>query len=622
MRRPLEEDFSESAYRRDGTTNLSVAVRSRAPRHVIQELLDANFDQVGFIHPSRGTILHEAFKCRLEEGALDVLVHAAVHYDHQRPSQMMSPLLGVKDELGRTALHYLIDRIVRGFDRGESTSGSCWNLLRLMVEYCPSTVGTVDADGNTPLVLLLLVSAFDIDDRRGRQCEEQIFHLVRFMVERCPNAVNVGRRLPRPWHYHFQYEKNDDSTHDRQQCLSSLIHGDGVPSPLSCAILQSRSLDTLRVLMKADRHLDARACNGMVTHHREVPLHIAVSMRAPAVILKNLVDEEPRMVRVPDICGLLPLDWAWIRYTIDSCSVSNGCLPPVASSRRRHISTNFLEWHERVSNQYLGITKSVEPSNLDLVNWKRTRELHLDLLTKISHLLPVMARQDLFDESSMMQDDGDDDTVLHAACAVNCPLALVALLCDTYQDHIGTRDVKMRRLPLHYAASRKGYTAQFPIGGNNQLQGMEEVSPVNLVLAKFPSACRVVDGQNQLPLHIAIDHAKEEGQRRRSCRRRSLDASSSTTSAATTGQQSGNRSFYRPVDAILSHYPEALHRRDGLTKLYPFQQAAAGQDGDAELCYLLLRRDPTLIASDTMNNITSSATSLVVCEQPWFTGNK
>lgn len=159
----------------------------------------------------------------------------------------------------------------------------------------------------------------------------------------------------------------------------------------------------------------------------------------------------------------------------------------------------------------------------------------------------------------------------------------------------------MGRLPLHYASSRKGYTAQFPIGTTNQLQGMEEVSPVSLVLAKFPSACRVVDKQNQLPLHIAIDHAKEEGQRRRSCRRRSLDANSSMS--VSTGQQpSNNRSFYRPVDAILSHYPEALQRRDGVTKLYPFQQAASGPDGDAELCFLLLRRDPTLIASnDTMN---------------------
>jgi hypothetical protein len=592
-----------------GATGLSMAVRSRAPRHAIEQLLRANFDLIGVIPPTGGTVLHDAFKCRVEDGALDVLVRAAVHHDQQRSSRghQASPLLDRTDEFGRTALHYMIGRMVRSLERGDPTSYICWNLMTRMVECCPSTVGTIDADGNTPLVLLLLVSRFEGDEGRARQCEDEIFHLVRFMVERCPGAVKVARRLPRPWHYYFQFERCED-THDRRQAHTLFVHGDGTPSPLSCAIAQHRSLDTLKVLLEANRQLDAGACTAVVTHHREVPLHIAVSMRASVDILQQLIGEEPRTVSVPDNHGLLPLDWVWIRYTLDMCSWPIRCFSNVAPSRRRYITSNFLEWHERVSNQHLGISKSYQDSSFLEGNCPLT----LDLLKRISHLLPIMAGHSQAKDSSILIDRDDGSAfalLLHAACAVNCPLALVALACEAHPNQLGSKDEQRKRLPLHYASSRSGYTAQFPIGVTNQLQGMEEVSPVDYVLGKQPLACRVVDGLNQLPLHIAIDHAKGEGRRRRRRLPYSLDACASSTPLP---ERTGHRSSHRPVDAILSHYPEALQRRDGRTKLFPFQQAAEGRDGDAELCFLLLRRDPTLITS-TSKTLSSQPRSFTMC---------
>jgi hypothetical protein len=47
--------------------------------------------------------------------------------------------------------------------------------------------------------------------------------------------------------------------------------------------------------------------------------------------------------------------------------------------------------------------------------------------------------------------------------------------------------------------------------------------------------------------------------------------------------------------ALLRHHPRALERRDGLTGLLPFQQAAAGRRSDATLVYSLLRASPTMV---------------------------
>jgi hypothetical protein len=249
-----------------------------------------------------------------------------------------------------------------------------------------------------------------------------------------------------------------------------------------------------------------------------------------------------------------------------------------------------MEWHERVSNQYLGVDESLEERSPNPSIRESIRNLRLDLSQRISILLPAMAMQLLGDKSQSKRQTKADEKgslpqfpLVHAACSINCPLAVAAVACKTHPDQLGQKDHLMKRLPLHYAASRNGYTQQFPVGVTNNIQHMEEVSVVNFILSQFPAACRVTDGHNQLPLHIAIDQAKEEGHRRK----QSWDDS--------CGLCTTDRAFYKPVDNILAQYPEALNRRDGKTKLYPFQQAAEGSKGDIELTFLLLRRDPAMI---------------------------
>lgn len=482
---------------------------------------------------------------------------------------------GKIDELGRTPLHYMVDRIVRSFDMVDQPREAGRRLFQKLVEVHPASLSMVDADGDTPLVVLLMTSLFG-DDPMGRVCEEDLCNIVKIMVELHPECVDIVRRLPRPWHYHSK-------RHSSQQ--QEFVHGEGVPSPLSCAILSGRSPETIQLLLSTCRRVSSNPCSAVVSHQQELPLHIAATMDSSMELLEILIENEPRALDVPDESGLVPMDWMWIRHVIHWSSPTH--YAPVGISRRRYISVNFLEWHERVSNQYLGIDESIETSSSNPVIQSSLSRLRQELNEKINKMLPIMARLKLTSrEEDVMETDTDTKPspfpLLHAACVVNCPLAIVMLTCSAYPDHLKTRCLETGRLPLHFAASRSGYNRQFSIGVTVNMQRMEEVSPVQVILSKLPLATRITDHKNQLPLHIAIDQMKSH-------------RCEWEHSLKTVEEQRKIRNWTRQVDALLEEYPDALHRRDGITKLLPFQQASAGLHGDVELTYALLRRDPTLL---------------------------
>ena len=594
---PSEAEPSEGAITGHSSTALSVAVRAGAPNRVIEFLLRANWDQIGVTHPLRGSILHDALKHRVEDDVLHYLVQAAIQYeklsgrhDHGESSPFL--LLGHKDELGRNALHYMIDRVVRALERGDR-SRSYWNSFLLLVQAYPHAVETMDADGSTPLVTLLLTPRFPLDSV-GKELEREVFRLVQLLVAICPSAVAVSRRLPRPWHYQRQTQVN----------FTSLVQGEGVPSPLSCALLHGRSIDTIKVLLDANRKLGFAPCRTIVTHNREVPLHVAVTMRAPIDLISRLLQDESEVLDVADIHGLIPLDWIWIRHVLEWFSSPSDALSPVMVSRRRYLGNHFLEWQSRVSNQYLGLdTTDLEQSpNPQVRQW--TRRLKEDLLSRIATVLPVMAAQvhknsvrlnnaetgTEFDHEHL-QGSSPSWTLLHAACYVHCPLAMVALaLQASSSDVLRTRDTLHGRLPLHYAASRGGgYMASFPVGVSCSPQSVQEMSPTKLVLSWFPQACQVRDAYGQLPLHIAIDAGKETR------RRQELDESNSMMWEHRQDSFDVGNNFDDDVDLLLFHYPDGLEEIDGITNLFPFMQAAEGSGASVNTIYNLLRRNPTLL---------------------------
>eukprot|EP00934_Nitzschia_sp_Nitz4_P001697 Nitzschia sp. Nitz4//scaffold15_size197535//17616//19436//NITZ4_001552-RA/size197535-processed-gene-0.3-mRNA-1//1//CDS//3329537637//1697//frame0 len=571
---PLEASPTHHAKLGEGSTALSVAVGSRAPLEVIRNLVQADASQVGVSHVVRGNVLHEALRNRVESSVLELLLQAVIELEHKnsRNNKHVSRslhLLGNLDDLGRTPLHYMVDRVIRTNERGEYSEMDWVNLHRMIQAY-PHAVEIIDADGTTPLVQLLLIPPYLPECEEQHPMERDIHNAIKHMLAVCPTASRVSRRLPRPWHYHFCSESD----------TTSILHGDGVPNPLSCALLHGRSPSIVELLLDTNRTKGDYATRALVTHYHEVPLHVATSMRSSHELLQKLVQEDKAVLQIEDVHGLTPLDWMWIRHTLDWCS-SFDPFAPVRVSRRRYIHNHFLDWYGRVSNQYFGLDKSMVDSPNPGVR-EMCRKLRQDLFRRISVLLPAIASTMTASEHVSMEEDTDVSLPLvHAAACVPCPLAMLRLACDTLPEQLWTRDQPNGRLPIHHAAARGGYKAMYPIGVSCHLHNLEEVPPLKMLLSICPGSSRVTDDRMQLPLHIAIDHVKRN------------EPSSNDESTSTSKQQRS----YEGIAALLQVYPNALHRRDGVTMLYPFQQAAQGPDGDVELTFMLLLRDPSLLRS-------------------------
>jgi hypothetical protein len=325
-------------------------------------------------------------------------------------------------------------------------------------------------------------------------------------------------------------------------------------------------------------------------------------MRCEPDLLEKLVQEDSLVLGLADIYGLKALDWIWIRHTLDWCSSSDP-FAPIMVSRRRYIHNHFLDWYRKVSNQYLGVDRPMDESPNPEVR-AMSKRLKRDLLRRMSIVLPEMASLQWKDYEMMDLDNRDEFesdrfSLIHAAAFVACPLAMVKLACDTFPGELQTRDTRMGRLPLHYAATRGGYAAQYPMGVSCNLQNVEEVSPLQTILARFPEGSHITDARGQLALHIAIDYVKAEKMKKLSSRASidDDDDENDSSSSATSSSKPTNQPGHQEIGALLHFYPESLYRRDGVSRLFPFQQAAEGSDGDLELSYMLLRHDPSLVQS-------------------------
>ena len=156
------------------------------------------------------------------------------------------------------------------------------------------------------------------------------------------------------------------------------------------------------------------------------------------------------------------------------------------------------------------------------------------------------------------------------------------------------------RLPIHYAASRSLHSWDWVRGDgvNGQaaarlLRG-ETLATMKLAMdMSSPGSLRVVDGDNRLVLHIAIETLIQ------SCYR---------FAPRTTTEESSVKDVLKLLHDLVSINAESLQRRDGITKLYPFMQATAVATAQQSqriygvselplsLTFALLRADPTVLS--------------------------
>jgi len=405
------------------------------------------------------------------------------------------------------------------------------------------------------------------------------------------------------------------------------------------------------------REMENPSCMAVVSVDHEVPLHVAVTMRASEEIVSEVSNAGMRAVVVPDRCGLNSICWLWMRFVMDcSCSgsimeggwgrgrrsdiesMSRHGLPAVRVSQRRLLPGDYVQLHEAVTEDlFAGIVgRCTKNSNDDDDNDDDDSE-QTQLWNKLTTLLPHAARA-IAAHSNGNSNSNTATTlttsvvqfhwpVLHAASFLDCPRAIVAMALQrtSYQEEEdnGTsssssssssssfRDKDAHgNLPIHYAASRSGYIRyNLPLvygttatTSSAASKSIVERSIVYDLLSLWPRGARITNDSGRLPLHIAIDEEKqsrnssssrlqEEGRsslispRHRHPRDqrslRQMEASWSTSSAV--------------VLSLFDSYPEGLERRDGLTKLYPFMQAAVGECAGLDMVFTLLMKNPAIV---------------------------
>ena len=114
-------------------------------------------------------------------------------------------------------------------------------------------------------------------------------------------------------------------------------------------------------------------------------------------------------------------------------------------------------------------------------------------------------------------------------------------------------------------------------------KGIVERSIVFDLLPLWPEGARVANGKMQLPLHLAIEEEKRlQALWKGEGRRKSLSQVETCIAES-------------PVLCLFNSYPEGLERRDWLTKLYPFMQAALGESASLDMVFMLLKKNPAII---------------------------
>jgi hypothetical protein len=613
---PFEATPNEACLRGEGSTALSLAVRWGAPRHVLSALLEANVHQIGITHRLRGSILHDASRHRSSYEVFEYLLQRTIDYQEtvleqdsnrlianratpefrhvtvQNSRPIAGPnLLGIKDYLGRTVLHYLVEQVKRSKRQYSPGRNSVLSFFCSILKACPLAIQVADGDGNTPLLLLLILEPTHI--RGDKECvlDIEIRRIVEAMLSYSPSVSIITRKLPRPWRFHafVLSNRNTDTASANPNSTSKSATTEGAMTPLYYALLHGRSSETVSLLLRASRHVDVCGSSVIVTPHHEISLHIAVTTRAPLSVMCDVFHDAPDAVLVPDVYGLTSIDWIWIRHVRDW--FADSAVDFAANriiSRRRLLTTQYPEWHEAsssIDNIRAALTEGTEGTDQndqeDGPSYSRAAGLKA-LLELMKVLLPGAAKEIAKDFCR-----NEPWGLLRACCFVPCPVGMirVALIIDSEasQRELRTRDRVHGRYPLHYASERcTGYCANIAVGVTQKVETLQErcFLAMEAVLPPFPQACWVPDFHGQLPLHIVIDAAKQY--------RHDIVASS--------GAEDARVPEILAVELLLSHYPFALGKRDGKTKLFPWQQAAVDKDASLEVIYYLLRREPTLVS--------------------------
>lgn len=312
--------------------------------------------------------------------------------------------------------------------------------------------------------------------------------------------------------------------------------------------------------------LEAKESRDMLSRRNvfgDLPLHVACAGGSPMTILKLILTKSLEAVPLPEE-GPHPLLWStnYSGYT----AVDLEWMRHIEGGGGLYERRTFYPLEERglrcQSPRQEGMYRNLLHKAVhQVMNGSRDTTFFGALLDRI-----ILVVQMAHSATAI----AGGEYILHAASSLTgdsggptLPIPLLILFHWMHKEKTQTRDAK-GRLPLHYALMNHGGSDS---SNKIDLKSIKDIFWIDMLLESFPEGPRIYDKSCRLPLHYALGLVSS------SCR---LDV----------------------VSKLLAHNPESIERRDPITGLYPFQQAAIS---DLDSCFYLLRQAPHLVAPSLHN---------------------
>ncbi len=422
---------------------------------------------------------------------------------------------------------------------------------------------------------------------------------------------------------------------------------------LHSAVFHGRCTDTIELILRAEAASltspNQRRAALLQNTQGEIPLHFCAMRSERPRTVAVIADAAPEGVLKKDSSGLTPLHWLWIRFVSTLLTLEDGGrgtnvtialpsrrpLPPVEISRYAEFAT--LEQGDFDADSQL--IKRMDPS----IDFLRMRHIPIevladaDCLRRASRSVELLRRirEQHFDAIRMNSDETKEWTreevvtaffwskvvsllqsankaarvpfvgernLLHIAVSSKCcPSWVCYMVAQMYPEELMQKDDR-GRFPLHCAAGRSwdrwDWPCPEPLGdaAATKLLLYDSLRIMKWALDLTPrEVLRIVDKDNRLVLHHTIN--------------------TFVTASALISRPMQHDPFddmLLQIRNIVRLNPDALHCRDGVTMLYPFQQAATRTTAAAShhsqhasmlrsdllsvsLSYELLRESPTIL---------------------------
>lgn len=347
------------------------------------------------------------------------------------------------------------------------------------------------------------------------------------------------------------------------------------------------SPDLFKLIMQLNSRGEAKRPN----EKGQLPLHCLASCAdqlAWREKLDMLLEAHPDAVRAPDANGLLPLHTAVLcgrsAEFIDKLIAAapdtlarrggNGSLFPfqlAASSSQASVSLTYhlLRAAPHLLNESSvessephdeEITETSMPNIVTISSDQDNNQSFIDLVDIVAHSKGPAMWKEMLDLLGMHEGHSDAPwTVVHSASSVTTlSPAFLELTVRLHPEELRQKD-KYGRLPLHVVSSLD------PIPFSFDEEEDDRELKINTILHGFPSAARVRDNSDSLPLHKAI----------------------------VAGQS------WSSLSCLVRAAPATLCRRDGVHKLYPFQLAACSEAAGLSELYQLLVSAPHILSQQS-----------------------